>query len=213
MFAIHKCTKRKGKFISVLLISHPPLFIQRKYLFYCAVHVRICHLISIVTCNVECFLRERKLSYLSPHDCKNVHDNNKNVHHILLLCRNKFSGKCFVIRPVAANAFNNVTLVSFAVPRKVLIDRFESTPESDEPLQMDDLELETDEELYDEDQFYKESDMSPGPAPKLQGDLAKKPQRFDSPVYTVTSSVSPPQRTRDDSSLEGTMSFCTDNFN
>lgn len=88
------------------------------------------------------------------------------------------------------------------VPRKVLIDRFESTPEPDEPLQLDDLELEQ-EDLYDEDQFYKESDMSPGPAPKLQGDLAKKPQQFDGPIYTFTSSISPPQRARDDSSLEG----------
>lgn len=84
----------------------------------------------------------------------------------------------------------------------MLIDRFESTPEPDEPLQLDDLELEQ-EDLYDEDQFYKESDMSPGPAPKLQGDIAKKPQQFDGPIYTVTSSVGPPQRARDDSSLEG----------
>lgn len=73
---------------------------------------------------------------------------------------------------------------------------------------MDDLELETsDDELYDEDQFYKESDISPGPAPKLQGDLSKKPQRYDVPVYTATSSVAPPQRTRDDSALEGTEKF------
>lgn len=93
--------------------------------------------------------------------------------------------------------------LSSAVPRKVLIDRFESTPEPDEPLQIDDLEPEQ-EELYDEDQFYKESDISPGPAPKLQGDLAKKPQTFDgSATFTVTSSVGPPQRARDDSSLEG----------
>lgn len=104
--------------------------------------------------------------------------------------------------------FDNVTLVSFTVPRKVLIDRFESTPESDEPLQMEDVEPETDEEVYDEDQFYKESDISPGPAPKLQGDISKKSERFDNPVYAVTSSVGPPQRTRDDSSLEGMKSFC-----
>jgi hypothetical protein len=95
---------------------------------------------------------------------------------------------------------------SSIVPRKVLIDRFESTPEPDEPLQIDDLEPEQ-EELYDEDQFYKESDISPGPAPKLQGDIEKKLQRFDGPVYTVTSSVSPPQRTRDDSTLEGTFLY------
>lgn len=92
--------------------------------------------------------------------------------------------------------------LSSTVPRKVLIDRFESTPEPDEPLQIDDLEPEQ-EELYDEDQFYKESDISPGPAPKLQGDLAKKPQTFDGSTFTLTSSLSPPQRARDDSSLEG----------
>lgn len=92
----------------------------------------------------------------------------------------------------------------------MLIDRFESTPESDEPLQVDDLEPEQ-EEIYDEDQFYKESDISPGPAPKLQGDIVKKPTRFDGPIHTLTSSVSPPQRNRDDSSLEGR--FCTENFN
>lgn len=103
-------------------------------------------------------------------------------------------------------------LLSPAVPRKVLIDRFESTPESDEPLQMDDLEPETDDdELYDEDQFYKESDISPGPAPKLQGDLAKKPQRFDVPSFT--SSATPPQRTNDGSTLEGMRSFCRNYFN
>lgn len=90
----------------------------------------------------------------------------------------------------------------WTVPRKVLIDRFESTPEPDEPLQIDDLEPEQDE-LYDEDQFYKESDISPGPAPKLQGDPVKKSQTFDGPTYTVTSSIGPPQRTREGSSLEG----------
>jgi hypothetical protein len=83
----------------------------------------------------------------------------------------------------------------------VLIDRFESTPELDEPLQVDELELEQ-EELYDEDQFYKESDISPGPAPKVH-DPAKKTHRVDTPVYTVTSSISPPQRNRDESTLEG----------
>jgi hypothetical protein len=101
------------------------------------------------------------------------------------------------------NFGKHVVSLSFAVPRKVLIDRFESTPELDEPLQMDELEPETDDELYDEDQFYKESDISPGPAPKLQGDLSKKPQRFDVPVFTASSTIAPPQRTRDDSTLEG----------
>ncbi|CRK98370.1 CLUMA_CG011729, isoform A, partial [Clunio marinus] len=92
-------------------------------------------------------------------------------------------------------------VVYTCVPRKVLIDRFESTPEPDEPLQIDDVEPEQ-EELYDEDQFYKESDISPGPAPKLQGDIVKKPQRFDDSSLAVTSSISPPQHTRDESFLE-----------
>lgn len=92
------------------------------------------------------------------------------------------------------------------VPRKVLIDRFESTPEPDEPLQFDDIEIEQ-EELYDEDQFYKESDISPGPAPKLQGDLTKKNHRVETTAFIATSSISPPQRNRDDSSLQGEL-FC-----
>ncbi|CAO1411368.1 unnamed protein product, partial [Diamesa tonsa] len=93
-------------------------------------------------------------------------------------------------------------VVYTCVPRKVLIDRYESTPEADEPLQSD---LEQDQvDLYDDDQFYKESDLiPPGPAPKLQGDLVKKQQRpQDGPIYTYTSSISPPLRARDESTLE-----------
>lgn len=111
--------------------------------------------------------------------------------------------------PTAMANNNNIYLFYLcpAVPRKLLIDRFESTPEPDEPLPFDDNELDQEEELYDEDQFYKESDISPGPAPKLQSDLSKKPQqRSDNdPLYTptVSSSISPPQHARDDSPLEG----------
>jgi hypothetical protein len=90
-----------------------------------------------------------------------------------------------------------------AVPRKVLIDRFDSTPEPDEPLHNDELDPEPEEEIYDEDQFYKEQDISPGPAPKLQGDLSKRPQTFDVPTVTVSSSVSPPQHAKDESIFEG----------
>lgn len=86
-----------------------------------------------------------------------------------------------------------------------MIDRFESTPEPDEPLPFDeDNELEQ-EEIYDEEQFYKESE-SPGPAPKLQSDLSKKPQRIDLDVLSTvasTSSLTPPQPARDDSPLGG----------
>lgn len=84
-----------------------------------------------------------------------------------------------------------------------MIDRFDSTPEPDEPLHNDELDLEPEEELYDEDQFYKEQDISPGPAPKLQGDLSKRPSSFDIPSTVVSTSVSPPQRTKDESAIEG----------
>lgn len=99
--------------------------------------------------------------------------------------------------------FLTVCLCNISVPRKVLIDRYESTPEADEPLQSD-LEQDQDD-LYDDDQFYKESDLiPPGPAPKLQGDLVMKQQRpQDGPIYTYTSSISPPLRARDESTLEG----------
>lgn len=86
------------------------------------------------------------------------------------------------------------------MPRKILIDRFESTPEPDEPLPFDDDNELEQEEIYDEEQFYKESE-SPGPAPKLQSDLSKKPQRIDLDVLSTvsSSSLTPPQPARDDS--------------
>jgi hypothetical protein len=86
-----------------------------------------------------------------------------------------------------------------SVPRKLFIDRFESAPETDEPLPFDDNEQELDE-VYDEDQFYKESD----PAPKLQSDLSQKPQKYDTQsVSMVSSSISPPQHAHDESSING----------
>lgn len=88
-----------------------------------------------------------------------------------------------------------------------MIDRFESTPETDEPLPFDDENDVEQEDIYDEDQLYN-GDNPPGPAPKLQGDLSKnKPQRIDptSDVHSaVSSSISPPQQpARDESPLEG----------
>lgn len=90
------------------------------------------------------------------------------------------------------------------MPRKILIDRFESNPEADEPLPFDDDNELEQEEIYDEEQFYKESE-SPGPAPKLQGDLSKKPQRVDSDVPSTvsSSSLTPPQPAKDESPLNG----------
>lgn len=86
-----------------------------------------------------------------------------------------------------------------------MIDRFESTPELDEPLPYEDENEFEHDDIYDEDQLYN-VDNPPGPAPKLQGDLSKKPQRIDptSDVHNViSSSISPPQPARDESPLEG----------
>lgn len=93
-----------------------------------------------------------------------------------------------------------------------MIDRFESTPETDEPLPYEDENELEQEDIYDEDQLYN-VDNPPGPAPKLQGDLSKKPQRIDptSDVHSaISSSISPPQTARDESTLEG--ECCNKNF-
>lgn len=87
------------------------------------------------------------------------------------------------------------------VPKKVLKDRFDTPPEPDEPHQ-NDVDHDHDE-LYDDDQFYKEPEAIP-PEPKLQGDLAKERGTDLIPSITVqSSSVRPPLRNRDDTSLEG----------
>uniref|UniRef100_A0A453Z3J2 SUEL-type lectin domain-containing protein n=1 Tax=Anopheles quadriannulatus TaxID=34691 RepID=A0A453Z3J2_ANOQN len=71
-------------------------------------------------------------------------------------------------KPCRPDSRMYLKVVYTCVPRKVLKDRFEAAPEPDEPLQSD-LEQDQDE-LYDEDQFFRESDAAPpGPAPKLQG--------------------------------------------
>ncbi len=64
------------------------------------------------------------------------------------------------------------------------------------------------DELYDDDQFYKESEAIPqGPSPKLQGDIVAKDRPIDIPSIPAiqSSSVRPPLRARDDSSLEGNL--------
>jgi hypothetical protein len=89
------------------------------------------------------------------------------------------------------------------VPKKVLKDRFDTPPEPDEPHQ-NDVDHDHDE-LYDDDQFYKEPEAIP-PEPKLQGDLAKDRSSADiipSIITVQSSSVRPPLRNRDDSTLEG----------
>lgn len=93
--------------------------------------------------------------------------------------------------------------VSFRlVPKKVLKDRFDTPAEPDEPHQ-NDVDHDHDE-LYDDDQFYKEPEAIP-PEPKLQGDLAKErgTDIIPSIITIQSSSVRPPLRNRDDSSLEG----------
>lgn len=95
-----------------------------------------------------------------------------------------------------------IFLFSYLVPKKVLKDRFDTPPEPDEPHQ-NDVDHDHDE-LYDDDQFYKEPEAIP-PEPKLQGDLAKErgTDIIPSIITVQSSSVRPPLRNRDDSSLEG----------
>lgn len=88
-----------------------------------------------------------------------------------------------------------ILILSRLVPRKVLKERFETSAEPDEPLR-NDLEDLNDDNLYDDDQFYKESEAIP-PAPKQQ-----RPSEI--PSVISSSSISPPLPARDDSTtLEG----------
>ncbi|XP_055611021.1 protein eva-1 isoform X1 [Uranotaenia lowii] len=97
-------------------------------------------------------------------------------------------------------------VVYTCVPRKVLKDRFEAAPEPDEPLQSD-LELDQND-LYDEDQFFRESDaIPPGPAPKLQGSPANN-RVSDIPIYVAASSTPPaPPRSIQDVLEDNEFSF------
>ncbi|XP_070137203.1 uncharacterized protein [Drosophila bipectinata] len=69
-------------------------------------------------------------------------------------------------RPCIADFQLHLKVVYTCIPRKVLKDRFETVPAPDEPKQSE-LYLDLNE-IYDEDQFYKESEAIP-PTPKLQG--------------------------------------------
>lgn len=88
------------------------------------------------------------------------------------------------------------------VPRKVLKDRYETAPEMDEP-QQSELDMDQDE-LYDEDQFYKEDEAIP-PAPKLQGAIPNAVYPFDFNMRSreTTTTLLPPILSRNESSLEG----------
>jgi hypothetical protein len=92
------------------------------------------------------------------------------------------------------------------VPKKVLKDRFDTPSEPDEP-QQNDIDHDHDE-LYDEDQFYKEPEAIP-PETKLREDLLKdrSSDTIPSIISIQPSSVRPPMRNRDDSTLEGKLFF------
>ncbi|KRF83509.1 uncharacterized protein [Drosophila virilis] len=104
-------------------------------------------------------------------------------------------------RPCKADVRMYLKVVYTCIPRKVLKDRYETAAESDEPQQTD-LDLDQDE-LYDEDQFYKESEAIP-PAPKLQG--ANVGRSFDfganNAAEEASSTLLPPLLSRNDGSLE-----------
>lgn len=94
-----------------------------------------------------------------------------------------------------------------SVPRKVLKDQFDASVEPDEPQQID-MDQNQDD-LYDEDQFYRESEAIP-PAPKLHRELATSdmPTSLSEP----SSSVNPPLRSRDSNQLEGKRRIFTCNI-
>ncbi|KAG4077616.1 hypothetical protein HA402_008876, partial [Bradysia odoriphaga] len=94
-------------------------------------------------------------------------------------------------------------IVYTCIPRKVLKDRFDYSNEPDEPQQVD-MDQNQDE-LYDEDQFYRESEAIP-PAPKLHRELSN-PSSGSNLSETPTlaepsSSANPPLRSRDSNLLE-----------
>ncbi|XP_032596045.1 uncharacterized protein LOC6567209 isoform X2 [Drosophila grimshawi] len=104
-------------------------------------------------------------------------------------------------RPCKTDVRMYLKVVYTCIPRKVLKDRYETAAESDEPQQTD-LDLDQDE-LYDEDQFYKESEAIP-PAPKLQGANVGRSFDFDANVAgeEATSTLLPPLLSRNDGTLE-----------
>lgn len=91
--------------------------------------------------------------------------------------------------------FQSISFIQ--VPRKVLKEQYDYSTEPDETHQID---LDHNDDLYDEDQFYRESEANP-PAPKLQRELATSeiPASME-----PASSNSPPLRSRDSNQLEGT---------
>ncbi|KAL9892294.1 uncharacterized protein ACN427_007569 isoform 5-T6 [Glossina fuscipes fuscipes] len=104
-------------------------------------------------------------------------------------------------RPCKNDISMSLKVVFTCIPRKVLKDRYETAPEMDEP-QQSELDLDQDE-LYDEDQFYKEDEAIP-PAPKLQGAIPNAVYPFDSKMRfrETTTTLLPSILSRNESSLE-----------
>uniref|UniRef100_A0A1B0A9S7 SUEL-type lectin domain-containing protein n=1 Tax=Glossina pallidipes TaxID=7398 RepID=A0A1B0A9S7_GLOPL len=105
-------------------------------------------------------------------------------------------------RPCKNDISMSLKVVFTCLPRKVLKDRYETAPEMDEP-QQSELDMDQDE-LYDEDQFYKEDEAIP-PAPKLQGAIPNAVYPFDFNMRSreTTTTLLPPILSRNESSLEG----------
>ncbi|KAM7364709.1 uncharacterized protein ACRADG_001086 isoform 3-T8 [Cochliomyia hominivorax] len=104
-------------------------------------------------------------------------------------------------RPCKNDIPMHLKVVYTCIPRKVLKDRYETAPEPDEPQQTE-LDLDQDE-LYDEDQFYKEGEAIP-PAPKLQGAIpnAGFPYDFNMRSSEPTTTLMPSILSRNDNTLE-----------
>ncbi|XP_037813038.1 protein eva-1-like isoform X2 [Lucilia sericata] len=104
-------------------------------------------------------------------------------------------------RPCKNDIPMHLKVVYTCIPRKVLKDRYETAPEPDEPQQTE-LDLDQDE-LYDEDQFYKEGEAIP-PAPKLQGAIPNSgfPYDFNMRSSEPTTTLMPSILSRNDNSLE-----------
>lgn len=86
----------------------------------------------------------------------------------------------------------------FSVPRKVLKDRYDTSPEPDEPQQHDADDLDN---LYDDDQFYRENEAIP-PAPKLLGGPSKN-RLLEISTISSLGGFDFPGRHRNDQNLEG----------
>ncbi|XP_075147092.1 uncharacterized protein LOC142221302 isoform X3 [Haematobia irritans] len=104
-------------------------------------------------------------------------------------------------RPCKNDIPMHLKVVYTCIPRKVLKDRYETAPEPDEP-QQSELDLDQDE-LYDEDQFYKEGEAIP-PAPKLQGAIpnAAYPFDFNMRPNEPTTTLMPSILSHNDNNLE-----------